>query len=59
MALFVVSIESLENLKYNSSLKKHQFFLLFAAGVKTKMEKKINEEESTEILKILCLIENI
>ena len=54
----MASIESLENLKYNSSLKKHQF-LLFAAGVKTKMEKKINEEELTEILKILCLIENI
>ena len=39
IALFVASIENLKNLKYQTSQKKHQFFLLFAVRVQMKMEK--------------------
>ena len=46
IALFMVSIENLKNLKYHTSLK-------------TRNEKTLKEEESIEICKILGLIENI
>ena len=39
IALFAVSIENLENLKYHTSSKKHYFFVLFAVSVKMKMKK--------------------
>ena len=39
IALFVVSIENLKNLKYHTSYKKRYFFLLFAVSVKIKMKK--------------------
>ena len=45
-----------KNLEYHTSSKKHQFFLLLAVKVKTKMKKIFKEEESIEILKILGLI---
>ena len=38
---------------------KHQLFLLFVVNVKIKMKKWFKEKESTEILKILNLIESI
>ena len=56
--MFVVSIENLKNLKYHTSWKKHQFFLLFAVTVKMKM-KIFKEEESIEISKIIGKIYNI
>ena len=43
IALFVVSIENLKNLKYHTSLKKYKFFLLFAVYVKLKMKKYLKK----------------
>ena len=55
----VVSIENLKNLKYDTSYKKHWFFLLFAVSATMKIKKIFKEEESIEILKIVVLNENI
>ena len=39
IALSVVSIENLKNLKYHTSYKKRYFFLLSAVSVKIKLKK--------------------
>ena len=38
IALFVVSIKNLKNLKYHTSFKKHYLFLLFPVSARMKME---------------------
>ena len=45
--------------KYRKFEKPFRFFLLVAVSARVKMKKKKIEEESTEILKILGLINNI
>ena len=43
IALYVVSIKNLKNLKYHTSQKKHQFFILFIASVTLNMNKHSNK----------------
>ena len=54
--MFVINTENFKKLKY-IFLKKTSSFLLFTVSVVMNM-KKIFEEESSEILKILGLINN-
>ena len=58
IALFVVSIENLKNLKYQH-LRKTLVLSIIFSNCRTENGKIFKEEESIEILKILGLIENI
>ena len=49
----------IKNLNYYTFLKKHQFFLLLSISVRMKMKKMLKKEESMEVLKFFCLIENM
>ena len=55
VALFVVSIENLKNLKYQTSTKK-QFFLLFAVNVKTKVRKYLKKKNQSRYQKLLAYL---
>ena len=57
--MFAINIENLKKLKYYIFLKKHSFFLLFTVSVVMNMKKKIKEEKSIEILKVLGVINDI
>ena len=58
-ALFVVSIENLKNLKYYTSQKNHQLFLLLEVSARMRMQKMFQEENLIQILRIIGQIENI
>ena len=58
IALFAVSIENLENLKYHTSLKKALVFSVICSKSKNEDERFFKDEESIEILKTFDLIEN-
>ena len=58
IALFVVSIENLENLKYHTSFEKTLVFSIICSKCKNEDERFFKDEESIEILKVLRLIEN-
>ena len=53
------NIENLKSLKHHTSSKKHYFCLIFSGSAGMKIKKIFKEKGTTEILKILCLIENI
>ena len=57
--MFVVNIENLKELKYDTFLKKHWLFLLFTVNAVMNTKKIFKEEDSFEILKIFGLITNI
>ena len=59
IALFAVSIENLENLKYYASIIKIIYLSVICRKCLNKDQKIFKEEDSIEILKILGLIENI
>ena len=59
IALFVISIENLKNLKHNTCQKKVLFIFITCSKFKNEDENLFREEESLEISKILGLIENI
>ena len=59
IALFVVSIENLKNLKHHTSQKKILVLSIIFSKCKNEDEKIFKEEESIEILKILALLDNI
>ena len=44
IVLFAVSVENLKNLKYCTSQKKTQVFLLLAVGIKMKMKKYLKKK---------------
>ena len=56
---FVVNIKKLKTLKHYTFWKKHQFFFLFAASLTVNIKKIFKKEKSTEILKIIGLINNV
>ena len=51
--LFVVKVQNLKNIKYHTSQKKHEFFLLFAISVKMKMKKCFQEKNQLKYYKFL------
>ena len=55
----MVSKENLKNLKYHASYKKTLVLSIICSKCKTEAKKIFKEEKSIEILKTLCLIENI
>ena len=59
MTLFVVNIKILKTLKYYTFLKKLLVFFIIFSKLCSNDEKRLKEEESIEISKILDLIMNI
>ena len=53
IALFVVSIESLKNLKHHTFSKKHYFFVLFALSAKMKKKRYIKKNNQFKYSKFL------